>query len=585
MSELEQKTDELQERLRASSQPGSATLPGPSWTAVNELRSTHTDNDSRLASVAPFFRQDTIAPVSFRSFPQAAESMQTPESLPHDFQSPGTLARSIEGSAVESRDIDAMFQLYFRDYAILLPLLDPSMTPNAYYNLSPFLFWAIIGVACRTYSKNPTLLSVLPAKIQTMALMSLGSPQITLPIVQGILLLLQWPFPKTGHGHDQSFPLSGAVLHMAMQLGLHLPVASQEFSRHRVKLTEDDLKLRAETWGYCALIYQRFCWFKGAPATPMLDIPHDAEQRRELFQRISPKLKFDLKLQDVVTRCCIAVAQNGLRMMTREQESSLDTLLNVFQAQVSSVGMDATSELAQLYVQVATLVVQAFALWKSPTAQDPTTLYDLSVSCCRVLESLEGLEKDGHVKLSGAGSHFVSCVMVPSHILLRLLKTSFSRYIDIERAKTALFLGISLHKRMSVQNDDTPARNGVALTQLWNSARVFKRANGTESVALRIRSRLTTSVILDGVVWWREEFGGYMGVYPPPLGDHRNEESSRDDAVNGSTTITLPDSTMTPTIKPDYSTFMDDPMLAEFGWPVSDDIFSSIWTDANVPTI
>ena len=112
--------------------------------------------------------------------------------------------------------------------------------------------------------------------------------------------------------------------------------------------------------------------------------------------------------------------------------------------------------------------------------------------------------------------------MVPCHILLRLLKTSFSRYIDVERAKAALFLGIGLHKRMSLQNDDLPARNGVALTQLWNSNRVFRKPNGTEAIALRIRSRLGGSVVLDGIVWWREEFGGVMGVYPPPLSDSRN---------------------------------------------------------------
>ena len=112
--------------------------------------------------------------------------------------------------------------------------------------------------------------------------------------------------------------------------------------------------------------------------------------------------------------------------------------------------------------------------------------------------------------------------MLSCHLLLRLLKTSFSRYIDVERAKAALFLGISLHKRMSLQNDDLPARNGVALTQLWNSNRVFKRPNGTEAVTLRIRNRLGGSIVLDALVWWREEFGGLMGIYPPPLMDDRN---------------------------------------------------------------
>lgn len=138
-----------------------------------------------------------------------------------------------------------------------------------------------------------------------------------------------------------------------------------------------------------------------------------------------------------------------------------------------------------------------------------------------MIESFDNLDKAGQVSLPASGVFFYFSLILPSHILLRLLKTSFSRYIDAERARTALFLGISLHKRMSLQNDDLPARNGVALTQLWNSTRAFRKPNGTEAVALRIRSRLCGSFVLDGIVWWREEFGGFMGVYPPPLVDGR----------------------------------------------------------------
>ncbi|OAP62403.1 hypothetical protein AYL99_04606 [Fonsecaea erecta] len=601
MSELEYQTDELQERLRSSSHhpeaaAASPSLPRPSWAA--DLRTTNAESESRMASVAPFFRDATIAPVSFRSFSAAAaESLQTPESLSQEYQPSGTLPRSLEGQTVDSKDIDAMFQLYFREYASLVPILDPTVSPNGYYNLSPLLFWAIIGVSCRTYSKNPTLISVLPSRIKTMALLSLNAT-IGLPVVQGLLLILFWPFPKAGNGHDMTYPLSAAVLHMAMQIGLHVPVASQEFCKTPIKLTEAELRIRAETWGYCTLVYQRGCCFKGSAPTPMLDIPHDIEQRRALFQRISPKLKFELKLQDVVTRCCIAVSQNGLWRMTTDQERSLDSLLNIFQAQISSVALESSSDLDQLYVYIATLTIQAFNLYKSPTAHDPSTLYELCASACQVIESFDNLDKTGQVCLSGAGLYFFYSLMVTSHVLLRLLKTSLSRYTDVERAKTALFLGISLHKRMSVQNDDLPARNGVALTQLFNSTRVFKRPNGTELVALRIRSRLIGSVVLDGIVWWREEFGGFTGVYPPPLSENRTGRiylvgqgnmllSAADgvEAGNESSAAAPEDGLVPVAPKPDYSTFLDDPMLTEFGWPVTDDVFSSIWTDGPIATI
>ncbi|KAK5371143.1 hypothetical protein LTR20_007250 [Exophiala xenobiotica] len=577
ISELELRTDELQERLNTSSQRDTSALPEPTWTAVNSSDHQNVESESRLASVAPFFRDAAIAPVSFRSFSQAAETLQTPESLPHDQSPTGTLPRTLEGQTIDAKDIDALFQTYFRDYASLMPILEPSMTPNACYALSSFLFWAIIGVGCRTCHNNPTLLGVLPPKIHKMALLSVNGNG-SLQTVQAWLLLLYWPFPKSNTGQDLIFPMSAAILHMAMQLGLHLPSSGQEFSKVRLRLSEEEMRMRAETWGYCTLIYQRSCVAKGMPATPILDIPYDLEQRRALFQNMSPRLKFELKLQDVVTRGSIAVSQNGLRVMSAEQERSLDTLLNVFQAQIAGVGLEYASDLDRLYVQLSTQSILAYNLYKSPAAQDPTSLYDLCMTCCQVIESFDHLDRIGQICLAASPIFFYHGLMVPCHILLRLLKTSFSRYITIERAKSALFLGIGLHKRMSLQNDDVPARSGVALTQLWNSTRVFRKPNGSETVALRIRSRLSGSIVLDGIVWWREEFGAFMGVYPPPITDARNDPPPNEHGIvpNGNA---LPEATMPAPAKPDYSNFLDDPMLTEFGWPVDDDIFSSIWTD------
>ena len=50
--------------------------------------------------------------------------------------------------------------------------------------------------------------------------------------------------------------------------------------------------------------------------------------------------------------------------------------------------------------------------------------------------------------------------------------------------------------------------------------------------------------------------------------------------ANGTIEPTLP--TMA---RPDYSNFLDDPMLAELGWPVGEDIFSSLWTDDTLGTV
>lgn len=173
----------------------------------------------------------------------------------------------------------------------------------------------------------------------------------------------------------------------------------------------------------------------------------------------------------------------------------------------------------QFYVRVAALSVQSFILYKSPALQDPQSIYNLGVAACQVVESFEILEKSGSMNLQASGLFAYLNIMLPCHVLLRLLKTSLITFIDVERAKAALFLGISLHKRMSLQNDDLPARNGAILTNLWNSSQAFKKPNRSEAVALRVRSRLLGSILLDGFLWCREEHGSVMGVYAPPLSD------------------------------------------------------------------
>jgi hypothetical protein len=73
-----------------------------------------------------------------------------------------------------------------------------------------------------------------------------------------MLLLLTWPFPKENRP-DVTFPLSGMLLHVAMQNGFHIPMSSHEFSRISIPApSELDMVRRSELWAHCVLVYQRW---------------------------------------------------------------------------------------------------------------------------------------------------------------------------------------------------------------------------------------------------------------------------------------------------------------------------------------
>jgi hypothetical protein len=217
--------------------------------------------------------------------------------------------------------------------------LDPNRSPNEYYDRSELLFWAITGVACRMYAKDPTLLDSLGERVLNLSLLSLRNPSI--PNIKGLLLIMTWPLPKKAAGIDTTYAISGSIIHMAMQIGLHIPTSSQDFSKVKVNLTETQIVKRAELWGYCIVTYQRSCSFKGHSPLALLETYQDSDQRHTLFQRVSTSLRFQLRLNGVVTRCSSALLQNGLRVMSKDQEHSLDVLVRVFEAMLKDMEPEA----------------------------------------------------------------------------------------------------------------------------------------------------------------------------------------------------------------------------------------------------
>lgn len=169
-----------------------------------------------------------------------------------------TSPRELDGVALTSAVIDELFRNFSTTFQKFLPIVDASGPPDLCYAESAFLFWAIIGVGARTYRDQHILRSLAP-KIINLACTSLQytQKQSTIPIIKAFLLLVTWPFPRDTHATEVWFPFSGTLIHMALQIGLHIPAASQDFAREKVKLTQEDINSRYELWAYCVLAYHR----------------------------------------------------------------------------------------------------------------------------------------------------------------------------------------------------------------------------------------------------------------------------------------------------------------------------------------
>ena len=146
---------------------------------------------------------------------------------------------------------------------------------------------------------------------------------------------------------------------------------------------------------------------------------------------------------------------------------------------------------------------------------------------CSIVEF--ALELDGQEDLAEiAPTASTFALNLAALVILRVGKSHISDKLDSRRGQKCYFTVIRMDKKHSVRSDDLAARATIILSQLWTSKMVVKQPDGTpDSLWLRCRSRLGSSVTYDSYWLWRQEFGGqpnpYEGVegtYVQPGCDH-----------------------------------------------------------------
>lgn len=147
---------------------------------------------------------------------------------------------------------------FFTYYHPFLPFLNRTQTPDDYYTTSPLLFWTVISVGARRYQSDTGLLTSLAGPVTRLVWSTLADIPQSYHVVKALCLLCSWPFPTSSTSTDPTFMLCGMMIQVAMQLGLHRPSHSQDFSKFRVELIEEELRDKVQTWAICNIVAQRY---------------------------------------------------------------------------------------------------------------------------------------------------------------------------------------------------------------------------------------------------------------------------------------------------------------------------------------
>jgi len=249
---------------------------------------------------------------------------------------------------------------------------------------------------------------------------------------------------------------------------------------------------------------------------------NEQEQFKSLLEKLPASLRLQFRLNSIIERAHKALLEVGLLTMTSQQERTMDSLLRVFESEISGaeaslIDMDeyhnglsngdqpsSSSQWDRLYAAVARQDIAAMHFYKTETfdVQCAMTIFEASA---KVFLLIESMDRDEKLSAHCPRYIFISA-LVGVASLARILKGPFASYLDMDRGSRLYRVAIDFLKSCSIEKGDLPDRSSTFAEQMWLSDKVFKNPDGTHNIALRIRTRLSGSPVHDAIKWWRDEF-------------------------------------------------------------------------------
>lgn len=471
---------------------------------------THAGDDLSQCSEEVFSRRASATVDRPRPISVPAEqhpSMATPLTMQRDgsilSQDENTPWR-LEDISLSRARVSRLYEQYFNYYHPFLPLLNPPKPPEIYLNRCPLLAWTIICVASRRSPTEPGLLGALSGPFSRLLWSTITSVPQDYRVVKALCVLCTWPLPTTSQRTDATFMLSGLMMQIAMQLGLHRPVQAEEFTTFRMEVQGEALKDRLHTWVICNIVAQNVATGYGQPPSTIYDWALEPASLKDADYRLPNDLTIRLRIEkfcDRVTKALYSSKPEPGEFISAEKlvivqilESELREMEVEFGREISAINM--------IHLRAAELHFRYFVfLGSSPRSDDLTKLFVATTSFLgRVLD----LETSPGELIGHSTNYILQMIVSAAFALMKLLKSSFNRHIDFNHGKLLFNGAISAIRRISVMDHDRPIRLADILAQMWNASGPDPPEE--DVLQLKVRCRMSMSHVYDTVWRWRQRF-------------------------------------------------------------------------------
>ncbi|GJC80706.1 putative transcription factor SEF1 [Colletotrichum liriopes] len=128
--------------------------------------------------------------------------------------------RALGSKVLSGEDIDFYFDHYLEHFHPYFPIVR-SQDPDRLYKQSPILFWTLIAVSSRRYTRDAGLFPFLVENLPREVWAAVSTPPISMSTVNALLVLCTWPLPTIRFLNDPSSSYVAIAQNAALLLGLH----------------------------------------------------------------------------------------------------------------------------------------------------------------------------------------------------------------------------------------------------------------------------------------------------------------------------------------------------------------------------
>lgn len=440
-------------------------------------------------------------------------------------------ARQIENVGLTVDSINVLFNAFFVWYHPFLPFLSAEQSPDQYFQQDPLLFWAIITVAARRNTADPNLLMSLNGPVTRFMWSKVGEVPSNYFIVKALILFCTWPLPVSTSSADITHILCGVMMKAATGIGLHRPNHTQDFSRVSVDLNREQLHDRVVTWAVCNIVAQSTATGFGQPASTLYDWSLAVRPGDEGPFTLSPELSSRLTIE----RFCDKVSKemysnaNDPRGVAGDEARALITRVyrrEFEEIRVAILSKQNLTPIVDLHLHAAGLHLRLSAFFDSSSTQgyleDLMGLWRATSQFLDLVFELEDSTSGDFPSgiLKYATGYILQMIVAACFSLLKLLGSFFAKMMNFDHGRKLFHRTISAIRTVSIMPNDLPSRLAELMVQMYNGARVEQRqiAKGNDneldsttvpidgSLQLKVRCRMSMSLVYDSIWRWREEF-------------------------------------------------------------------------------